>query len=427
MKPAKAIAVIFSALLIGAGCKSSHLDYVFTKIKKNGAIERTMITIVNIPEQTDSMALGLITPIKKDSVEKPGLLVKRQTVTSPESDLQQEGSGESAYASKPTTLFEKEVHRKVVDLPFLVDSSWRVKTTTDTSRAFDSLWINNQLPFNQDFTDSVSPGSRQISMYTKQFADVNELKKIYVRDTSYQYGLLNRDIDVSRKFRWFYTVWEYKELYYPIFQGISFFKTFTSDEIKVLKYNESARNFLKMDSLTFQKFKKHTNDKYVKWYSLVIYENYLSAVLLEIENTRYSKYKPSIESIRGFLVGKDVNELKNSPDFYDIVRSQVDSGFASWLKAPERRRLRELDVKMIMPFKDYRNFVSLPGTIKQTNGEKLNSGLLSWNVSQLDYLTDKLEMQGRSEVVNLWAYWVTAIIILIGIGLIAFPKILRKA
>jgi hypothetical protein len=74
----------------------------------------------------------------------------------------------------------------------------------------------------------------------------------------------------------------------------------------------------------------------------------------------------------------------------------------------------------------YENEVAMPGIILNTNSKSIVGNAVSWKVDSKRFCFEDFTMQVESRVVNVWAFVVSAIIVLAAVVLLVLPRFKKR-
>src|SRR3972149_7787524 len=122
------------------------------------------------------------------------------------------------------------------NLPVSIDSTWQITYHVDT---IIEMKNNNEEDIYYDTT----------FFFKKTFNNILELNKEY-SDTGNLYSILNRSVNLRKKFRWFYSFFEYQGMYGKLFEGQPVTNFLSDEELAALKDedNDSLPLFEGLDS-----------------------------------------------------------------------------------------------------------------------------------------------------------------------------------
>ncbi len=256
---------------------------------------------------------------------------------------------------------------------------------------------------------------------TKKFNSFDELANEY-RDSGDKAHFGVR-VNVERKFRWFFSYYDYHESYGKFSRDTLVApETFlTSDEMTRYTYGDTS---------------KALADKVEAWHNRNLFEIVFgtaraaaaalpdsSTILAAMDSHKDAFYHSLFENVNGIpeIVGKDGKIIEAGLDSLVQLAGRVmmirispalRTAFGEGVRAAFQHSFSP-DSKVGWTFT---NIVSLPGTIVQTNAGQVKRGEAIWKLD-----TDRLsfidyEMHAESRVLNMWAIVATGLVLL---GLVA--------
>lgn len=283
------------------------------------------------------------------------------------------------------------------DLPLPLDSTWQVSWKAE-SRHDTSV------------SGSVRDDSTYFCTATKHFASFDELSAEYShrQDTT----KLQMIVHVEKRFRWFYTYYDYTETYlafHPIV-GIPLQQFFTPEELRRIMNDE------KSDSL------KARHEEWVERNSYEFVYRRLVAAARRMNDSGLTV--SALEAKKEELLQALIANGKGAVDF-DLVRDILGSPSVEELREPFELATNELEenFKLQMAIAGtYTNTVVLPGVILETNAKEVSGSRSVWDFSADQVCMMDVAMHVESRVVNTWAIIVSAVVVL---GLICVPLALQ--
>lgn len=282
-----------------------------------------------------------------------------------------------------------DVYKK--DLPYPVNTSWAMTSEKDTANK-----------------------GKFIVTYTKKFRDCQELQEEINRDTGWM-KQLDRRIEISKRFGFFYSYIEYKEVYKAAnpFTALSSKSRLTPEEIRWITRQLPVQS--PSDSIR----SKNAEDK-------------LLAYLVESAATEVEKILAD-----GIAKLNDPHlDAKQVPQFRDSIKtvlskwqftndSELTDSYMRWTGNSAAGRLRELTPPLFSDFnrkarllenlismEDFHVETEMPGLITGTNSVVLNGNRVSWDLSPMSFLLEDYTMVVESRVINGWAYLLSGLILL---------------
>jgi len=264
------------------------------------------------------------------------------------------------------------------------------------------------ITFEKDTKDS----TKYIYTAYKKFAQVSDLNNEF--SDKDKFGV---EVNFNKKFRWFYTYLEYKETYkkYFPFNNITLNEYLSADEYKKYKNGDTTKAMKnKIDEFMgknlFAEFWKILKDSMmVKSFDNINYE-FVFSKKEEIEKflkIDMDKAKDNEMNISG--LGKILQIEKVKP-LYMLISSIAESLKQKFVDA------------VFTDYADYSNKVMMPGIIISTNATSVKGNEAEWNLNQERFCFDNFVMTVESRVTNVWAFIVTAVVVLILLILLIIPR-----
>ncbi|MCX6244293.1 MAG: hypothetical protein NTU98_06255 [Bacteroidetes bacterium] len=290
------------------------------------------------------------------------------------------------------------------ELPYPVDASWTMTSKKDTAGK-----------------------DKFIVTYTKNFKDCEELKAGIGRDTSWLRQLV-RSIDIRKRFGFFYSYVEYKEVYPAAnpFTTLSYKDHVTKEEFLWLTRKHPVQS--PSDSIK----RKDAEDKVMAYL---------------VESATAEAEKILAEGIRK-LNDPNLDE-KKAGEFHDRISAALskwnykDAGvlidsLRIWTGNSAAERLKEIQpplfqefnrkakfLENLLPMEEFHAEAELPGLITGTNSSVLNGNRVSWDVFPMAFLLEDYTMVAESRVINVWAFVLSGLIVL-GLLILLIVKSLKR-
>ncbi len=283
------------------------------------------------------------------------------------------------------------------DLPLPTDSTWQVNWKTSGTK--DSGLV---------FTAS------------KHFTTFEALAAEYVRMNDST--KLKVDVDVQKKFRWFYSYFEYRETY-KAFHPLTLVPAnefFSADEISRFMANNIS------DSLRI----RFENWQQRNMFELVYRRLCSAAERLDDPALPVSSLEANKEALYREMTsdkpGKSQSGTTSKGDHGEVeaeavLREVLQTAAVEKLRAPLARAIsdavNDYEIRNSIAGK-YTNSVVMPGVILETNAGDVSGNRVTWTFSEDQLSMMDLAMRVESRVVNVWAIVVTGVVVL---GLLALP------
>jgi hypothetical protein len=317
----------------------------------------------------------------------------------------------------------------IVSIEGAIDRMVEWRGVSDSSK-----WAQLPIPVDSTWHVSFKPATKGDSIsvlsVSKHFASFDELTLEYARHKDP--AKVHVRVNVDRRFRWFYTYYDYAETYadpHPL-GLLSAREFFTPAEYQHIVAGD------RMDTL-------HARIK--AWHEKNLSELMFTRLLTAVEQLHdprlpASTFISSRDRVEYLLMGDSI--YKGSDVRLDLKGSEVGRSLAD----PAIRALQDLfhaDAveKLREPFINatveyladqekldkiqgtYTNAVVLPGVILETNATDVSGSRVTWRVDGDQISVVEVQMHALSRVVNTWAIVVSALAV---VGLILLPVMLRR-
>ncbi len=282
-----------------------------------------------------------------------------------------------------------------------------VKSDSDTSSSFP-------VPTDKSWESRIEKDSSKEKVYiaNKRFDDVNQMNNEYRRA-----GKVGVDIKFEKKFRWFYTYFNYQETYKSYFP----FKNIALDSFLT---NEEYAQYEKRD--TSQALKERLDEFIMK----NSFEEFYGQLIDSVKSLNDPSLPVSIFlSKKDEFINKRVDFFKDKKDniedqdkilglkFRDKLERQIDGIKKSLTSKYEF--MSEADGKYI-------NEVVMPGIILNTNASTVEGNKVSWKLDENYFCFTDYTMTVESRIANPWATYTTGIALILIVALLMLPQIRKK-
>jgi hypothetical protein len=290
------------------------------------------------------------------------------------------------------------------ELPYPVDASWAMTSKKDTTGK-----------------------GKFIVTYTKHFKDCEELKAEISRDTSW-FRQLVRPVDIRKRFGFFYSYIEYKEIYsranpYP---ALSYKKYLTPEDFLWLTRKHPIHSAA--DSIK----SKNAEDKaidYITESATVEVERILANGILKLNDPRLDakRVRDFHDSIKNTLSKGNSNVAEVLIDSY---RKWTGNSIVDRLKEIQPPLFREFNGKLkflenVIGMENFHVEAEMPGLITATNSSVLSGNHVTWDVFPMAFLLEDYPMTVESRVINVWAFVISGLILLGLVSLLVVKSLKR--
>lgn len=302
--------------------------------------------------------------------------------------------------------------------PIPMDSTWRCEWTLEKN------------------VDSTSKHDDSVYIARKRFADFEALGREYnVRRDSTNLAI---HVAVERRFRWFYTYYDYSETYArfdPLHVPVPPSAVMTEEDLRQFMSSEAPDSALK------GKWKRWDERNTMEW----AFGRFVDAVRmrndpkLSVDLVEQNKDRLiallSDDSTKGKVPpsGKARTEKGRRQNDHRSFSEKLVSEMALMLKTDAVRALAsdldsigvEANKRMEVSGRDegeYINTVVMPGVIIATNASEVRGTTVVWRFTHEHLALMDYPMHVESRVINLWAIIVTALVVLCALAVPAFLR-----
>jgi hypothetical protein len=278
----------------------------------------------------------------------------------------------------------------------------------------DSTWSIVEKPSTKD-------SNTVITTARKKFSTVKLLQQSYARacDRPYQVKI---DVDVAKKFRWFYTYYEYHETYHAYNPFLLLPKT------DYLTEKDLAAWIAAPDS------DDTYDDKVEEWLLAGVYEEFFQSLSDHAGRLHHPELTPAIilaarDPLRTALLDStNVEDLEDitrvceevlGTPAVQILRPAIDSTF----KVIEAKMNFDDDVRHTR----YLNRVVMPGRVWASNGQVIDSVKVEWPVSAKQFFLDDYTMWAKSRQLNRGMVIFSGVLVLAALAGLIVPRLRHGA
>lgn len=258
-----------------------------------------------------------------------------------------------------------------------------------------------------------------ITTAVKEFNSIDALAKEYVVVDSTDKVLVR--VSGERRFRWFYTYTRYAETYDVFFPYVRIpLAPYMSDD-EVRRYQNGENN----DTL---------KSKADAWYDRCQFEFVFTLLAVEVKLLRDPVLTPEyFESQKGNIARlfgnkEEQKKIKTAADAAVMLEQLLHTG-AAWklTNAIDRamQLMMEKEERGAAVGDSYTNAVQMPGLILESNAPEIVGVRATWHTDFERLRLRPFEMNVESRVVNVWAYIITGIVVLLLISVIVWIGVRR--
>jgi hypothetical protein len=301
---------------------------------------------------------------------------------------------------------------------------------------YDSLWKVTHTYVNKDKQDTASEKSQYEYRASRTFKSGKELSEWMASDTSSR--TIKTRVTVHKRFRWFYTYYEYKEVFpmsYP-FRKVPVDSFLTKIEQSIViddgqtVYSPAERKMIwKKDTLTYRfnqddsvemkKISDQCEEKLVRWMTASLIEEFIGVLESDLgDNPATKEIRQKSDQFSAAVFNK-VRLLSDDSISVQLLVSIGDSLITSdrlnvlyasnpGVFAAIDKNLKELD--FLDNDDDYYQSLTMPGNVFSTNAEEIKTPLLIWDFEPNSFLMKDFVMSASSRIANYWILVLTGMI-----------------
>ncbi len=296
-------------------------------------------------------------------------------------------------------------------LPVPVDTSWTLESIDDSTAV---LW--------------------------KKYENVEALNTDYAEDQS-ALSQCHRQVAFSKQFRWFFTFYKYSETYTGILTDIPLNHYLLEEEITALKSPDSDTYFAakNLTKAARSALSDNMDERLGFWLNDQMFAIAFDDILhiadsLQLITTPANNYQQVKDSVKHFLDNNDKNmvsfDLENDTDFgelagiigkYISMDSSANMLLQSTVKQMDLTSKYE-DMIFFGLADDYHHHLIMPGQLMETNAEQVGGDTLKWDITFIKYIDSDYVIYAESRITNVWAYFVSALIVITALYLLFVPR-----
>jgi hypothetical protein len=290
-----------------------------------------------------------------------------------------------------------------MDLPYPVDATWVMTSKRDTTGK-----------------------GKFIVTYMKQFKKVEELQGEIARDTSW-FRQLVRPIDIRKRFGFFFSYIEYKEVYSKAnpFTALPYKKYLTPEDILWLTGKHSIKS--PTDSVKMKEVEDKTMT-YLFESATAEVEKILADGIRKLNDPRLEPKKVMVfhDSIVNAIA-----HFNNTDELIDDYQKWTGDSIAHRLRQIQPPLFQEFDLKAeflenLLSMQSFHAEAEMPGLITATNSTVLNGNRVAWDVYPMAFLLEDYTMSVESRIINVWAFFIAGFVIMALISFLVVKSLKRR-
>jgi hypothetical protein len=296
--------------------------------------------------------------------------------------------------------------------PLPVDSTWNITQKVDSTTRTTKIKAGK----------TTEKGNNRITIATKRFQSVSDLNRLYQKKWK---DSLKVEVEVrlDKRFRWFNTFFEYRETYKACtpFTLVPIFDFLAPKELSLY--------YLKEDTLGLDK-------KVDQWLLKSCFAELFRVLAHQAEadpipglslETVLARKDSLFAAVRRGEKDKILDDEEKAVQFFEGFYQ--NKAVYKW-SVPLKKGMEEIQKKqeflMNIDADSYSHQVIMPGLILNTNASSVEGNKAVWKPKGRQFFWVDYVMRVESRVVNRWAIWVTAALLLAVLAALAVSLIRRK-
>lgn len=327
-----------------------------------------------------------------------------------------DGSCSRSYTCTIDSAFMVGDTAKSNPFPVDLDSNWKITWQADSAN------IQNKWPVKAWKPESSVKSKTILATATRNFKSVKDMADNLRLKQAVEWSNLKPQYSLSKKFRWFYTYYTYKEVYPKIetFSKIPMSKYMSNDEAEF--WFSGKPDLVKgMNGVEIREFAGDIEDKYNQWFSKNLW-------ILE-----YSELMNKYDSLPDKPVSRERLEAASDSIFdkyyksVDNIQKELDleSSLNAYFKTTKFSPLWKTGSKPMKRFEDnaynltflnlfgeaFNYKLVMPGTLIQPIDAVQHGDTLIWKLNAYRMVYKDLEIVAHSRKANIWAFIISVIVV----------------
>jgi hypothetical protein len=304
--------------------------------------------------------------------------------------------------------------------PVLIDKNWTVTYSYGTKKSPDNFiggWPLKSFHLKMDTSHYLHV------KVSRNYPSVKEMAKTFSFNHIDWKSKIIQDFNLNKKFRWFYTYYEYNEVFKKIIPNpntkISDF--LTQEEIS--HYFSENPDFTKgKNGIESLDYLKDLDKKYEKWQVRCIYDAYYDVMisnfrLLPKPNCNVEKFKSFKDTIYNKLNENDL--MKDDSSFFASFDKFFKTNSFSkvfYKNDSLSEKFKKTSEQALAYYPGKLNYkLCMPGKIIETNSCQINGDTISWKVNAERFFFNDYTIKATSRKPNYWAFGITGVIVILGL------------
>jgi len=314
--------------------------------------------------------------------------------------------------------------------PVTLDSTWQISWT------YGNQSLSTIFPLSKAACDSMMAsaladesmtGKDKRTLFTviahKDYPSVEAMGKSFTLKPSHEWSTMNVSCQLEKKFRWFYTYYEYKEIYPKIETHFALpIGKYMSEDEACFWFTGEPDILNGMNGMEIREYMGDLEDKYNRWFAQNAWNDQY-AVLLENYDQLSDKpvTREQLALLKDTIFEKEVKDVQDV-DMEKILNKYFQTQVFSELWLSDESQMNVFEHQYAeRPFVLYqqRSFnykLKMPGKIMLPTNAVIKGDTMVWKLTAFRMMHDDYIIRAQSRKSNVWAFIVTGLVLVLAIG-----------
>lgn len=335
--------------------------------------------------------------------------------------IKPDGSCYREFVKIADSVFMNGDTAKSNPFPVDLDPGWEISWKYLTPEIHTNWPVKNQKWNTGDTSQKITVIARH------NYTDAEEMGKNFRFKKSDDWYNFKAVASLEKKFRWFYTYYNFKEVYPKIktFDDVPFSKYMTADEASF--WFSGKPDLLKgMNGIEIREYIGDLENKYNAWFANNLWNVEYMTLLANYDILDPKPVsKKRLEQARDSVFHKNMTfntngEMEQRMDqcLDNYFKTTAFSSLWNQKESPMKKFEDNLDsldfIKYFTKSVDYK--LLLPGKITDPGNAVIRGDTLHWRLTAYRMVYSDCEISAQSRKANLWAFILSGIIVLLAVG-----------
>lgn len=232
---------------------------------------------------------------------------------------------------------------------------------------------------------------------------------------------------LDKRFRWFYTYYNYRAVYSNLNDMIPYPIDNYLDESEQRIFFQGDNSVLKgMNGMEQSVYLGGLENEFQSWLTRCEFEITMNAINDELRQAREEELLKRLSGLNGTLYGNSGYSSHNWQSVNTFIAPTVDkvlgdntfsTFYARHSTQIENRVQEQTDALELFTYiLDYR--LEMPGKVTSANTPLRDDESLVWRLTAYRFLTNDYVLEAESRTTNIWTFVLTGLLLIVGIGLL---------